>query len=90
MNKGNEIVEANFTGVVSGEGLTPDERPAVGINVVLNENKKEFGIVVSRTPVRLCAKEESPGELFIDTFKRRFVQARKQSKSTHANEASAK
>lgn len=89
MNKGNEIVEANFTGVVSGEELTPDERPAVGINVVLNENKKEFGIVVSRTPVRLSAKENSPGELFIDTFKRRFVQARQQSKSTHTNEASA-
>ena len=89
MNKGNEIVEANFTGVVSGEELTPDERPAAGINVVLNENKKEFGIVVSRTPVRLCAKENNPGELFIDTFKRRFVQARKQSTSTHDNEAPA-
>jgi hypothetical protein len=90
MNKGNEIVEANFTGVVSGKELTPGETPAVGINVVLNENKKEFGIVVSRAPVRLCAKENSPGELFIDTFKRRFVQTRKDSKSTDANEASAK
>ena len=80
MQRGDESAEVQFTGIVAADEIKPEERPAAGISVVLDEQNKEFRVVISRTPVRLCMTENTPGELFIETFKRRVVQAKARSK----------
>ena len=90
MDRGEERAEIKFGGIVSADEMNPEEKPAAGINVVLDEQNKEFRVVISKAPIRLSAAEHSPGELFIETFKRRFVRANKQSKRTesvHPNKA---
>jgi hypothetical protein len=79
MQNGGGKAEIRFAGIVSGDDLKPEEKPGAGVNLLLNEKDREFHVVVSRSPVRLCMTENSPGELFIETFRRRFVRARKQS-----------
>jgi hypothetical protein len=80
MQRGGERTEIKFGGIVSADEVKPEEKPAAGINVVLDEQNKEFRVVISRAPTRLCAAGNSPGELFIETFKRRFVRAKTRSK----------
>ncbi|MGH8655930.1 MAG: hypothetical protein ACREYE_28800 [Gammaproteobacteria bacterium] len=84
MQRGDERAEIKFGGIVSADEMKPEEKSAAGINVVLDEQKKEFRFVISRAPVRLCMTENSPGELFVETFRRRFVRAKKQSKRTES------
>jgi len=85
MQRGDERAEIKFGGIVSAGEMKTEEKPAAGINVVLDEQQKEFRVVISRAPVRLSLTENTPGELFIETFKRRFVRAKTRPK--HAESA---
>lgn len=80
MQRGDERAEITFGGIVSADEMRTEEKPAAGISIVLDEQSREFRVVISRTPVRLCMTESTPGELFIQTFKRRFVRAKTRSK----------
>jgi hypothetical protein len=62
--------EIRFKGVVPADELPPEERPAAGLSLVLDAERKEFRLVARRAPVSLRAPEESPGELYQEILKR--------------------
>jgi hypothetical protein len=72
MQKGDEKSEIKFIGIASASELELEERPRAGIGVVLDENKKEFQLVISSAPLSLRALETNPGELFLWNFKQRY------------------
>jgi hypothetical protein len=78
MHKGEEKAEIRFVGVVSASDLKVEERPPAGVGVMLDEDRKEFRLVVASPVFSLRAAEDGPGELFIWNLKQQYRRAHAQ------------